>query len=83
MDSTFAANELRQFPRSLFLSPTFRTILLLDGIQPIEVTEKGRDSDQYCREHSGKNVECGKKQKGSDDAVQGLKYQRAGKPFDI
>ncbi len=57
MDSSFAANELGQFPRSLFLSPTFRTILLLDGIEPIEVPEKGWYTDQNSRKNPDKDVE--------------------------
>jgi len=57
MDSSFAANELRQLSCSLFLAPSFRTVFLLDGIEPVEVTEKGRDSDQYSGENPDKNVE--------------------------
>lgn len=57
MDSSFAANELRQFSCSLFLGPSFWAVLLLNGVQPIEVTEKSRNSDQYCRENSRKDVE--------------------------
>ena len=83
MDSSFAANELRQFPCGLFLAPSFRTVLPLNGIQPIEVSEKGRDSDQNRWKNPNQNVECRKKQKGCNDPVQGLEYQRAGKPFDI
>ncbi len=37
MDSSFAANELGQFPCGLFLAPTFRTIFLLDSIESVEM----------------------------------------------
>lgn len=56
MDSSFAANELGKFSGSLFLAPAFRSILLLDGIEPVEVSEKGGNSDQYRRENPGQNV---------------------------
>jgi len=83
MDSSFAANELRQFPCSLFFAPSFRTVFLLDGIEPVEITEKGRDSDQHRRENSCKNVERREQKEGGNDAIQCPEYQRAGKPFDI
>ena len=83
MDSSFAANELRQFPCGLFLAPTFRTILLLNGIEPVEVTEKGRDSDQHCRKNPGQDIECREQKESSNDAIQRPEYQRAGKPFDV
>jgi len=83
MDSSFAANELRQFPGGLFLAPSIRTILLLDGIQPVEVSEKGWYSDQYCRKNPDKDVECREQKEGSNDSIQCPEYQRAGKPFDI
>ncbi len=83
MDSSFAANELRKFLGGLFLAPSFWTVLLLDGIQSIEVAEKGWDPDQYRRKNSGQNVECREQKEGGNNAVQRPEYQRAGKPFDI
>ena len=83
MDSSFAANKLGQFSGGLFLAPAFRTVLFLDDIQPIEVSEKGRDSDQDSGKNPGQNVECRKQKEGGNDAVQRPEYQRAGKPFDI
>jgi hypothetical protein len=58
MDSSFAANELRQFPGCLFLAPSIRTVFFLDGIQPVEIAEKGWDSDQHGRKNPDQNVEC-------------------------
>ena len=83
MDSSFAANELRQFPCSLFFAPSFRTVLLLDGVQPVEVSEKSWDSDQNRRENPDQNIECREQKESGNDAIQSLEYQRAGKPFDI
>ena len=57
MDPSFAADKPGQSPCGLFFAPTFRTVFLLDDIQPVEVTEKGRDPDQYCRENPGQDVE--------------------------
>ena len=57
MDSSFAANELRQFLGGLFLAPSFWAVLLLDGVEPIEVAEKGWYSDQNSRKNPDKDVE--------------------------
>jgi len=83
MDSSFAANELRQFSCSLFFAPSFRPVFLLDGIEVVEVSEKSRDSDQHGRKNPDQNVECREQKEGGNDAIQCPEYQRAGKPFDI
>ena len=70
MDSSFAADKLRQFPGGLFFIPSFRAILLLDDIEPVEITEKGWDSDKYSRENPGQDIKGGKEQKGCNDPVQ-------------